>query len=100
MNSSSVTLQWRPPEILNGVIAQYSILYDGININITEFDNNMLMYTVEGLSPDTVYVLQLRAHTGAGVGPFSRLTFLTCKLTVVVTWHESYLIFLSIYIAI
>ena len=38
------------------------------------------MDTIKGLSPDTVYVLQLRAHTGAGAGPFSRLTFLTCKL--------------------
>ena len=100
VNSSSVTLQWRPPEIPNGIITHYSILYGAININFTDFDNNMLMYTVEGLSPDTVYVLQLRAHTGAGAGPLSRITFLTCKLTVVVTWHESCLIFLSIYVAI
>ena len=75
-----MTLQWRPPEILNGVVTQYSILYDVININITNSDNNMLMDTIKGLSPDTVYVLQLRAHTGAGAGPISRLTFLTCKL--------------------
>ena len=95
-----MTLQWRPPEILNGIITRYSILYDGININITDFDDNMLMYTIERLSPDTVYVLQLRAHTGAGAGPLSRITFLTCKLTVVVTWHESCLIFLSIYVAV
>ena len=26
------------------------------------------MYTVGGLSPDTLYVLHLRAHIGAGVG--------------------------------
>ena len=77
-NSSSVTLQWRPPETHNGVITQYSILYDGINI--TDFGNSMLMDTIEGLSPDTVYVLQLRAHTGAGTGPPSSVTFLTCKL--------------------
>ena len=78
VNSNSVTLQWSPPETPNGVITQYSILYNGISI--TNFGNNMLMDTIEGLSPDTVYVLQLRAHTGAGAGPPSSLTVVTCKL--------------------
>ena len=78
VNSTSVTLQWMPPETPNGVITQYSIQYN--KINITNFGNNMLMDTVEGLSPDTVYVLQLRAHTGAGAGPPSNRTILTSKL--------------------
>ena len=77
VNSSSVTLQWIPPETPNGVITHYSIQYNGINI--TNLGNNMLMDTIEGLSPDTVYVSQLRAHTGAGAGPPTRLTFLTRK---------------------
>ena len=80
VNSSSATLQWRPPETLNGVITQYSIIYDEVNMTITDFDNNMPMGTIKGLSPDTEYVLQLRAHTGAGAGPSSNVTFLTCKL--------------------
>ena len=79
VNSSSVTLQWRPPVTPNGVITQYSILYNGINI--TNFGNNMLMNTIEGLSPDTVYVLQLRAHTGAGAGLPNNLTAVTCKFS-------------------
>ena len=78
VTSSSVTLQWKSPETPNGVITQYSILYNGINI--TNFGNNMLMDTIEGLSPDTVYDVQLRAHTGAGAGPPSNLTAMTCKL--------------------
>ena len=78
VSSSSMTLQWRPPESPNGVITQYSILYNGINI--TNFGNNILMDTIEGLSPDTVYILQLRAHTVVGAGPPSSITFLTCKL--------------------
>ena len=79
VNSLSVTLQWRRPEIPNGVITHYSILYNGINT--TDFGNNTLMGTIEGLSPDTVYVLQLSAHTGAGAGPPSSLTVLTRKLS-------------------
>ena len=77
VTSSSVTLQWIPPETPNGVITQYSILHDGSNI--TNFGNNMLMDTIEGLSPDTVYDVQLRAHTRVGAGPPASLTFLTCK---------------------
>ena len=38
------------------------------------------MYTTGGLLPDTVYVLQLRAHTRAGAGPLSNRTFVTSKL--------------------
>ena len=78
VNSSSVTLQWEPPEPPNGVITQYSILHNGMNITI--FGNNTLMDTIGGLSPDTMYVLQLRAHTVVGPGQSSSLTFLTCKL--------------------
>ena len=85
VNSSSVTLQWRPPEILNGTIRQYSIQFDATVIN--NFGNNMLMDTVEGLSPETVYTLQLRAHTGAGAGPPSSITVITCKLLNTITCY-------------
>ena len=77
VNSSSVTIQWRPPITLNGIITQYSILFNGINV--TSFGKNMLMGSIGGLSSDTVYVLQLRAHTIAGAGSPSSITFLTCK---------------------
>ena len=73
-----MTLRWRPPETPNGVITQYSILYNGINI--ANFGNNMLMDTIKGLSPDTVYVLQLRAYTVVGEGPSTNEIVLTCKL--------------------
>ena len=72
-----MTLQWRPPETPNGVITHYSIQLDENNINIS---SNELMYTIEGLSPDTVYVLQLRAHTVVGAGPPTNRTILIGKL--------------------
>ena len=77
VNSSSVTLQWRPPVTPNGIITQYSIRFDETVINITD---DMLMSTVEGLSPDIVYTLQVRAHTSVGAGPPSIITVITCKL--------------------
>ena len=73
-----MTIQWRPPEFSNGVVTHYSLQ---LNENdIVDIDSSVLMYTTGGLLPDTVYVLQLRAHTGAGAGPSSNRNFVTCKL--------------------
>ena len=81
VTSTSVNLQWTPPEIPNGVITQYSIQYGETVIdNFGSKTSNKLMGTVEGLSPDTTYALQLRAHTKVGQGPPSNLTVKTCKL--------------------
>ena len=70
VTSTTVTLQWMPPETPNGLITHYSVQYGGTVIN--NFGNealNRLMGTVKGLSPDTVYVLHLAAHTRVGPGP-------------------------------
>ena len=77
-NSSTVTLQWRSPDILNGVLTRYSLQLN--EDDIVNISSNVLMYTTGGLLPDTVYVLQLRAHTGAGAGPSSNRTIVTSKL--------------------
>ena len=81
VNSSSVTLHWRPPVTPNGVIINYSLQFDAIVID--NFGNSLLdtlMDTVGGLSPDTVYVLRLTANTAVGAGPPSSITVMTCKL--------------------
>ena len=88
VSSTSVTLQWMPPDPSNGVITQYSILYNGSNI--TNFGNSTLMDTIEGLSPDTVYDVQLRAHTVIGAGPPSSITFLTCKLLNIISYSRQH----------
>ena len=77
INSSSVTLQWSPPETLNGVITQYSMQ---LNEAVTTLNGGVLIHTIGRLSPDTVYFMQLRAHTGAGAGPPNNKTVVTCKL--------------------
>ena len=78
INSSSVTLQWTPPNPPNGVITQYSIQLNGTDID--DLSSNVLMYTIGGLSPDTVYVLLLSAHTIVGEGPPITITVVTDKL--------------------
>ena len=80
VNSSSVTLQWSPPETPNSVITQYSIQLNGNNIG--NLSSNELTCTIGRLSPDTVYVLQLRAYTVVEAGPSSSMTVVTCKLCI------------------
>lgn len=82
VNSNSVTLQWSPPVTPNGIITQYSLQYNTTAVANTT--NNVLMYTVSGLSPETVYVLQVRAHTSVGAGTPSSVTVITRKLTLIV----------------
>ena len=90
VNSSSVTLQWRPPVTSNGIIMQYSLQY--YTTAVVNTTNNVLIYTFSGLSPETVYVLQLRAHTSAGAGPPSIITITTRKLLNTVTLVIMYVI--------
>ena len=53
------------------------------------------MYTIGGLLPDTVYVLQVRAHTGAGAGPPSNITVVTCKLWISCGMEAEFLVWMS-----
>ena len=88
VNSSSVALQWMPPETPNGVITHYSLQYNATAIdNFGDSMHNMLMGTVEGLSPDTLYLLRLTASTEAGEGLPSSITVITCKLLKSFTWY-------------
>ena len=79
MNSTSVTLQWSPPEVKNGTITHYSI-QTNVTMIVNISDSNMLMGTVEELIPVTVYTLEVRAHTKAGAGPPNSVNVLTCEL--------------------
>ena len=77
-----MTLQWKPPEPKNGVITHYSVQCDKIFID--DFGKPMfdtITGTIEGLSPDTGYTLELIAYTRVGAGPPLSLCFKTSKLT-------------------
>ena len=83
VTSCTVTLQWEHPKDPNGLITKYSIQYDeSVVDNFGSETLDRLMGTVEGLSPDTEYVLQLRAHTRVGPGPPASLTVKSSKLFI------------------
>ena len=81
IDSTSVTLKWMPPETCNGAITGYSIKYGENCINKFGGEvSDKMIDTVKGLSPDTVYIFELKAHTRVGAGPPFTLTVTTCKL--------------------
>ena len=70
VTSTSVTLQWMPPTYPNGIITHYSIHCDGMACG--DFGNDVsdkMMSVIEGLSPDTDYVFEMKAYTRVGSGP-------------------------------
>ena len=70
--STSVTLQWMPPEFPNGVITHYSIHYNGMDIDNFASNANIsdrMIGTVDGLSPNIMYVFEMKAYTVMGAGP-------------------------------
>ena len=76
----SVTIQWMSPQIPNGNITQYSLQCgDRIMNNFGWKRSNMLTGHFALLSPDTEYVLQLKAHTRVGPGPPAELPVKTCE---------------------
>ena len=81
VDSTTVTLKWLPPKTPNGAITQYSIAFDEAFINEFGGDvSNEMIGTIKGLSPDTPYVFELKAHTRVGAGPPFILPVTTCKL--------------------
>ena len=78
VQTTYVTLSWMSPVIPNGIITQYEIQYRRSNDSLFNISNisstimgDTLMGRVEGLTPITMYVFQLRAYTQVGAGPYS-----------------------------
>ena len=80
VTSTSVTLQWRAPKYPNGVITKYSVHCNGIDIDEFGDVSDKMIGTIEGLSPDTSYVIKLKAYTRVGPGLPVRLSIKTRKL--------------------
>ncbi|XP_065904893.1 uncharacterized protein [Dysidea avara] len=73
IQSRFMTLSWMPPDTPNGIIIQYEVQYSVNSTTLLVNFADTLMGTVEGLSPVTLYTLQIRAYTRVGIGPFSSM---------------------------
>ena len=78
VTSSSITVQWGAVDCIhhNGDITGYSVQYGVQGSGSMEtincvLGNNMTEATLSGLTPSTVYSIQVAAVNGAGVGAYS-----------------------------
>ena len=70
------------PDTPNGIITHYELWYrrnDNQSSNFTSniADTTSLMHSIEGLMPGVTYVVQLRAATRVGPGPYVSQTVAT-----------------------
>ena len=75
-NSNTLLVNWERPTCDRGILSGYQLCYvessigdcfsNGVNVHITGPDQ--LSYTINDLSINTNYTLELRGRTGAGLG--------------------------------
>ena len=71
VTDTTVTLSWMPPETPNGIITNYRVQNrrnDSKNSGYNSSDtmNNILIYTVTGLTTNILYNFRVRADTVVG----------------------------------
>ncbi|KTG45777.1 hypothetical protein cypCar_00015896 [Cyprinus carpio] len=72
---NSISLSWMEPERPNGIILDYEVKYyekQEQETSYTILRSKGTNVTLNGLKPDTIYLLQIRARTAAGYGGSSR----------------------------
>uniref|UniRef100_A0A672QJN5 receptor protein-tyrosine kinase n=1 Tax=Sinocyclocheilus grahami TaxID=75366 RepID=A0A672QJN5_SINGR len=72
---NSISLSWMEPERPNGIILDYEVKYyekQEQETSYTILRSKATNVTLNGLKPDTTYLLQIRARTAAGYGGSSR----------------------------
>ncbi|PIK36504.1 putative receptor-type tyrosine-protein phosphatase delta isoform X4, partial [Apostichopus japonicus] len=74
VSSDMITVSWEPPlyEERNGVITGYTVrMYAGDPTQSITNRTSANSLTFSGLRPNTDYVVQVKAHTSVGGGPFT-----------------------------
>ena len=81
-NSTTLIVNWERPTCDRGILSGYQLCYvessigdcfsNGVNMSITGPDQ--LSYTINDLSINTSYIVELRGRTGAGLGEAAIVT--------------------------
>ena len=80
ISSTVVQLSWNVPDITNGILTNYTILYTGNDDTSTIiFDFYTFGYSVTGLDEDSFYFFAIYANTTAGAGPNSTTSAVTLE---------------------
>ena len=68
-SSTMMTLLWNEPDVTNGVLLYYTVVYYNTTDTLTMvYDNTTFGDTITGLNEDTSYSFVIYANTSAGTG--------------------------------
>lgn len=71
--------RWNKPNLTNGEIQKYRILYwfeevnRTIKIDIFPLSNRILQHKIYDLKPNTIYYFKVQAYNNVGAGPYTKL---------------------------
>ena len=76
INSTAINVTWSEPDVTNGIIKSYEILYsvgnildtNVISIPVVVTTNTSYQVIIGGLDPFTMYSVAVRAYTSTGAG--------------------------------
>ena len=68
--STTILLSWNPPNVNNGILLSYTVVYyNTTDTLVMVYDNDTFADTITGLNEDTLYSFVIYANTSAGAGP-------------------------------
>ena len=80
INSTAVQVNWNPPDITNGVIRYYTVVYRLNDSSVTmELNSTNVTVVVTGLDPFNYYVFHVLAVTVESSDPSKNDTALTAE---------------------
>ena len=77
INSTAIVVSWSEPDVTNGIITLYEILYsvgnvsslnDTTSVLVDMTTNTSYQVIIDGLDPFTMYSVAVRAYTSIGAG--------------------------------
>ena len=68
--STMVELSWNPPDVTNGILLYYTVVYyNSTDSLMIVYNNETFNDTITDLNEDTLYSFVIYANTSAGAGP-------------------------------
>ena len=81
-NSTTLLVNWERPLCDRGILSGYELCYtessigdcdtNGVKVDI--YGPDQLLYSINNLSINTIYVIEIRGRTGAGLGDPANVT--------------------------
>ena len=70
ITSTIVELSWHVPDVTNGILLYYSIVYyNSTDTFMVVYNNETFSVTISNLNEDTLYSFVIYANTSVGAGP-------------------------------